>query len=65
MTVSLRFSTDLAKSRVNRSLRILMKIKFNEKKTTQIKLKEDKILSGLRKKLNTVYDKTYKLNRHI
>ena len=42
-----------------------IKIKFNEKKTTQIKLKEDKILSGLRKKLNTVYDKTYKLNRHI
>ncbi len=31
MTVSLRFSTDLAKSRVNRSLRIIMKIKFNEK----------------------------------
>jgi len=31
MAVSLRFSTYLAKSRVNRSLRILMKIKFNEK----------------------------------
>ncbi len=31
MTVSLRFSTDVEKSRVKRSLRIIMKIKFNEK----------------------------------
>lgn len=31
MTVNLRFSTNLVKSRVNRSLRVIMKIKLNEK----------------------------------
>ena len=31
MTVNLRFSIYLVKNRVKRSLRILMKIKFNEK----------------------------------